>query len=169
MRNSLSHRFGIACAVSVVWAVGVLAAPADLSVGVAPGANLSGFHTFSMHDARVDSPRPEFDNSIFVNALTTTIRKAFQGRGFRETAARGDLVVDVAFTNEDASAAESRPRRPLRITRGTLVVDVRIPNAAEPLWRGTYRDEQTTGSELGSRVLRGAEKLVAKFPKQARP
>ena len=165
MRSSLPHAHGIAFAGSVVLATSLIAA-ADLSVGVAPQARLSAFHTFAIHDARIDSPRPEFDNSIFVNELTGTVRTALQARGFREAPGLADLIIDVVFTNEDASAAESRPRRPLRITRGTLVVDVRKPNVAEPLWRGTYRDEQATGSELGTRILKGAEKLVGRFPKQ---
>jgi hypothetical protein len=142
---------------------------ADLSVGVVPQASLAAFHTFTLREAKVESARPEFDNPIFRNSFSQAIRDALRSRGLRQAASAPDLVVDYVLTNEDVSAAGSRPRAPRRTTKGTLVIDIRTPGGTAPVWRGTYRDEQLTGSELGPRLFTGARKLLDRYPKQKQP
>jgi hypothetical protein len=150
-------------------AAGIPMSAEDLSVAVTPQTTLNSFRTFAIRDATVHSDRPEFDNPLFVKNLTGTIREALTSKGLRESSRGADLIVDYVFTSEDGTATGSRPRNPRRSARGTLIIDLNAPASAQLVWRGTYRDEQPTGSDLRTGVLKGAKALLDKYPRLRQP
>jgi hypothetical protein len=46
---------------------------------------------------------------------------------------------------------------------------LKAPASSQLVWRGTYRDEQPTGSDLGTGVLKGAKAPLNKYPKLRKP
>jgi hypothetical protein len=151
----------------------VCVAADDLSVQVDPSANFAVFKTFAMRGSKVDSPRPELDNRLFVKKLSTTIRAALTARGLTETAAGPDLLVDFAIAGEDFNLGVRSPLRgvgpqPVRYTQGTLVIDLTRPGGSDPVWHGVYRDDEDTGSKLVQKLPEDAKKLVDKYPRRAR-
>jgi hypothetical protein len=151
-----------------IWMVGLSAAD-DIAVQVDPRIDLATIRTFSMRTPTVHSPRPELDNPLLVKLLSRTIRAALESRGLTESDTP-DVVVDVTLTSEDiALGAPSRARglgpRPERFTEGTLVIDLTPPAGASPIWRGTYRDEERTGSRLVRKLPEDARKLIGRFPR----
>ena len=79
----------------------------ELSVQVDPRANLSAYRTFQLRDGKIDSPRPELDNPLFIKKLRTTIRAALIERGLTETSDQPDLVVEFEVAGEDFSLTEA--------------------------------------------------------------
>ena len=153
-------------AASVIVLVGTIClAAADLTVSVSPRTDYATFRTFEVRSTLVNSARPEFDNPLVVKKLTATLRAALMSRGLHEANSRPDLVVDYVLTNEELNTAASRPRHPLRLFGVTFVVDIRAAGNPDPIWHGVFRDEDQDGSILVPRLLKGATKLVAKYPK----
>jgi len=168
----MTRRLSAACVALVLAWVSVTAAD-DLSVSVDPKANLSVFRTFALHSGKIDSPRPELDNPLFVKKMSTTIRAALTARGLKETADHPDLLVDYTVTGEDFSMGVPTPMRgvgpqPVRSTAGTLVIDLTKPGDSNPVWRGKYSDEEGTGSKLVQKLPEDAKKLVARYPQHTK-
>lgn len=164
----------LAAAASVGLMLGAVCLAADdLSVNVDPRADFSLFKTFALRDSKVDSPRPELDNSLFVKKLSVTIRAALTSRGLKEVTDQADLLVDFRVASEDITTSQRGGGRgigpqPLRFTQATLVIDLTRPNYPAPVWRGVYRDDEMTGSKLVQKVPEDAKKLVARYPQRAR-
>lgn len=163
MRNRLSAAcLGVVLSVAMVWAD-------DLSVQVDPKANFSAFKTFAIRVTKIESDRPELDNPLFIKKLSATIRDVLLQKGLKPTNGRPDLLVDYTLTNEDISTSQRGMVRgagpqPLRFTQGTLVIDLTRPGDTTPVYRGTYRDDESTGSKLMQKLPEDARKLLAKYP-----
>jgi hypothetical protein len=145
----------------------------ELSVQVDPLADFSAFRTFALRTGKIDSPRPELDNSLFVKKLGTAIRAALTARGLTEATGRPDLIVDYVVTGEDFTMGVPTQTRglgpqPVRFTEGTLVIDMTRPGDPNPVWRGAYRDDEPTGSKLVQKLPEDAKKLVDKYPRLAK-
>ena len=58
--------------------------------------------------------------------------------------------------------------QPVRFTEGTLVIDLVRPGGPNPVWRGVYRDEESTGSKLMLKLPEDAKKLIDRYPRRNR-
>ena len=159
-------------AVSVGLMLGVVCLAADdLTVNVDPRADFTLFKTFAVNEGTIDSPRPELDNPLFAKKLRTTIRAALTSRGLKQVTSQPDLLVDFIVTGEDINTTQRGGGRgigpqPLRFTQGTLVIDLTRPGETAPVWRGTYRDDEETGSKLVQSLPEDAKKLIDRYPKR---
>lgn len=145
----------------------------DLNVQQDPRADLSGLSTFALRRVEIKSPRPELDNPLFAKKVVTTIRAALTARGLTETKATPELFVDVVLTGEDFSGIEpgtgrGTGPRSVRYTEGTLVIDLTRPGHTNPVWRGVYRDDEETGSELVRKLPEDAKKLIDRYPRRTK-
>jgi hypothetical protein len=148
----------------------------ESSVQFDPKADFSLFRTFSFRTQQVDSRREELDNPLFLKKLATAIRQSLIARGLAETSGPSDLLVDFTVTGQEFGDAQRklirgvgpggpvRITRPIRITEGTLVIDLVRRTDGEPIWRGVYRDDEQTGSKLVTRLPEDARKLVRQYP-----
>lgn len=144
----------------------------DLSVVVDPKANFAAFKTFAVRTGKIESERPEIDNSLFAKKLTRTIRAELTAKGLKEVTGRPDLLVDYTISSEDINTAQRGGGRgigpqPLRFTVGMLVIDLTRPGDQAPVWRGVYRDDERTGSKLAQKLPDDAKKLIARYPKRS--
>ena len=160
----------------VMVATTVVAVADESSVQVDPTADFSALRTFAIRTQQVASRREELDNPIFLKKLAAVIRTSLIERGLTERADRPDVVVDFTVTGEEFGDVERRlirgirggpvrVSRPMRISEGTLVIDIFRRQEAEPIWRGVYRDDERTGSKLTSRLPEDAKRLLARYPK----
>jgi len=151
----------------------------ESSVQSDPGTDFSVLRTFSLRAQQVATRREELDNPLFGKKLATAIRRALMAKGLTESRNRPDLVVDVMVTGEEFGDAQRSlirgirggpvaVRRPIRISEGTLVIDVFRRDGAEPIWRGVYRDDERTGSKLTYKLPSDAMRLLARYPKVTR-
>ena len=138
--------------------------------------DFAAFRTFSFRAQQVETRRVELDNPLFLKKLATAIRRALIGKGLAETNGPPDIVVEFIVTGEEFGDVERRlirrvpggpvaVRRPVRITEGTLVIDIFRSGDADPVWRGVYRDDERTGSKLVSKLPDDARKLLEKYPR----
>lgn len=144
----------------------------DLSVVVDPKADLSQFRTFAIRVGKIESDRPEIDNALFAKKIARTIQAALVAKGLKEVTGRPDLLVDYSITNEDVSTTQRGGGRgtgpqPLRFTVGMLVIDLMRPGSPAPVWRGVYRDAESTGSKLMQKLPEDAKKLIARYPRRS--
>ena len=47
-------------------------------------------------------------------------------------------------------------------------IDLSRPNDTIPVWRGTYRDDENTGSKLMLKLPEDAKKLLARYPQRSK-
>ena len=52
----------------------------------------------------------------------------------------------------------------VRYVAATLVIDMRATGVDTFVWRGVYRDEESTGSKLVAKLPSDAQKLLKEFP-----
>jgi hypothetical protein len=145
----------------------------EMSVQMDPKADFSKFNTFAMRNARIETPRPELANTLFEKKLRNTIRDGLVARGLKEAASRPDLNVDFAISGQETSTTARSGLRgmgpvPVRFTTGALVIDMTRFGESDPVWRGLYRDDETTGSKLVQRLPEDARKLIDRYPRRAK-
>ncbi|HXT71741.1 MAG TPA: DUF4136 domain-containing protein [Vicinamibacterales bacterium] len=143
----------------------------DMSVSADPKARFDEFKTFAFRDRKIASDRPELDNRLFVKKLESAVRTGLRAKGVTEAGSNPDLFIDLILVGQDISTAMAPPARgvgpqPLRFTAGTLTIDMSRPGETEPVWRGVYRDDETTGSRLVEKLPQDAGKLIDKYPKR---
>ena len=120
----------------VLFVATVSVAADESSVQFDRKADYSAFRTFAVRTRQVDSRREELDNPLFLKKLTTAIRQSLAARGLAETSGQSDLLVDFTVTGQELGDAQRslilgvgpggpvRITRPIRITEGTLVIDI---------------------------------------------
>jgi hypothetical protein len=138
-------------------------------VSVDPRANFAQFHTFAIGKGTVDSRRPELDNRLFVKMLGDAIRDGLVAKGLKEAAHDPDLVATFSVAGDDITSSapglmRGQGPRPVRFTQGTVVIDLSRSGDPAPVWRGTYEDEESTGSKLVAKLPDDAKKLLARLP-----
>lgn len=161
----------------VLVALGVVVGADESTVQSDPTADFSAFRTFAFRAQQVASRREELDNPLFLKKLAAAIRVSLMAKGLTERSDRPDVVVDFIVTGEEFGDVERRlirgipggarrVSRPIRISEGTLVIDIYRRLEAEPIWRGVYRDDERTGSKLTYKLPQDAKRLLAKYPKR---
>src|SRR6185503_14600769 len=95
--------------------------------------NFSTLKTFSMRTGRVDSPKPELNNPLVVQAVGDAIRAQLVAKGMKDTAASPDVYVEYNLTSIDY--AEQRGG-PAAFSEGTIVVDMKDRQQGLLVWRG---------------------------------
>ena len=143
----------------------------EMSVQVDPKADFSKFQTFAMRDAAINSPRPELANTLFEKKLRNAIRAGLAAKGLTEVSTQPHLNVDFTIFGQDVNTTQRSGLRgrgpvPLRFTAGTLLIDMTRSGESDPVWRGFYRDDETTGSRLVQRLPEDARKLIDKYPRR---
>jgi hypothetical protein len=145
--------------------------------------DFSSLKTFAIRDAKINSQKPEFNNRLFVQKIGEAIRLELTAKGLKETADRPDILVNFSLSGKDYSTVERHPGTRVPDTpghrgyvvegtgptsvlssEGTLVIDL-IANASGGLiWRGTYRDEESSPPRLARKLPIDAKKLLSEFP-----
>ena len=168
-----------AVVIGALVALTIVAVADESSVQSDPTADFSILRTFAIRAQQVASRREELDNPIFLKKLAAAIRTSLIAKGLTERADRPDISVDVTVTGEEFGDVERRlirgirggpvrVSRPIRISEGTLVIDIFRRQDAEPIWRGVYRDDERTGSKLTTKLPEDAKRLLTKYPKLTR-
>ncbi len=150
----------------------------DMNITFDPDVDFSHFKTFHVREKTVESSRPELDNSLFEKMIERAIESALEAKGLSETEDFPGLFVDFRISNEDISTTRrgtpipsglgrrgtSTGPQSVRFTEATLVIDLVRPGDPVPIWRGVYRDDESTGSKLVQKLPEDAKKLLAKYP-----
>jgi len=151
-----------------------------------PGVDFRALRTFAIRGSRIASDKPEIDNRLFRQRMEDSIRAALKKQGLTEDTTRPDVWLTYSFDDRDVSGVDRQPARripdspqargfvipgsgptPVLYTEGTLVIDF-ADAAGSLLWRGTYRDRETSGPRLSRNLSEDARRLLSKFPPRSR-
>jgi hypothetical protein len=146
--------FSMALMVSVVFAD-------DHHVDFDRHTDFSKLKTFALREGKVDSPRPELNNTILLTKIADAIRKELTANGLKETLSNPDVLVDYNVTAEDFN--EQRGGR-VTSTEGTLVVDMIKRESRALVWRGVYRDSEKNSAKLAQNLPGDVKKFLSEFP-----
>ena len=136
----------------------------------------ASFRTFSVKDGKIDSPRPEVNNSLVANALKKAIRDELAARGLKETSDKPDVVIQYIVeateysvgsggrANPIGPARGGRGAEPVDFIEGTLVIDVSTAQPALLVWRGVYRDDEKNSAKFAQKLMGDAKKLLSQYP-----
>ena len=155
----------------------------DRNVDFDSQVDFSKIKTFKIRDGKVDSSRPELNNSLVLSKIKDAIRAALTSRGLKETSDRPDVSVDFNVSDTEFSVGPFGVARPIGPSRGrggagrdpqstdpvafiegSLVIDL---NAGEPgtlIWRGVYRDNEKNNTKFAQKLPDDARKLLSEYP-----
>ena len=149
----------------------------DRTILFDPEVDFSTFKTFALRDGTMDSQRPELNSAITIKKLTDTVRGALIGRGLKESPDPADLVVEYSVKAQDfglgifgrANPIGSRGRGGAQastpdFTDATLVIDLKAGDPRAMVWRGVYRDTESTAPKLADALPKHATKLLSEYP-----
>ena len=160
----------------ILWSVLLLAD--DRSVTFDSHADFSTFKTFTVHEAKVTSSRPELSNPLFVKQIGDAIRAELTAKGLTETADRPDIIADCSITGVDYSVGPAGranvvlPGRgnspvgfqPVSFTEGTLVIGLTGREPGTVVWHGVYRRPKDSASKLAQKLPGDVKKLLSEYP-----
>lgn len=167
------------CVAAVALSTAVLLAD-DFSVLFDEDVDFSDFKTFTMREGRITSERPELKFPAVMKSLDEAIRGSLTTRGLKETADRGDLVVEYRATGVDwAIGPFGRPSvippagrggrasgAAVDFTEVTLVLDLSHGDPAALVWRGVYHDSEENAGTLADALPKDALKLLLQYPRK---
>lgn len=133
----------------------------DRSVDFDRHTDFSTLKTFALREGKVDSPRPELNNTLVLKKIGDGIRAELISKGLKETLNNPDIIVDYSVTGEDFAAQRGGPAES---SEGTLVVDMLKRDSRELIWRGVYRDSERSNAKLGQKLPGDAKKLLSEYP-----
>jgi hypothetical protein len=161
--------------IGVVLFAAVLVAD-DRSITFDKAIDFSTFKTFSVHETKVTSSRPELNNTLFESQISEVVRNALRAKGLTEVTDHPDLVVECRVTGQDysiGSAGRANPIPPGRgprsfdpvsFTEGTLVIDLTAGPPIKLVWHGVYRRSKDSAAKLAQRLPDEAKKLLLEYP-----
>jgi hypothetical protein len=149
--------------------------------------NFSKFKTFSVGNGRINSGRPELNNSLVSKGIADAIRAELTARGLTEKTTKADIVVEFTATGLDytvgpggrasvigASRGDANGRgrgrgraeldEPVDFSEGTMVVDISTTEPHSLVWRGVYHDKEKNSPKLAKKFPDDAKKLFEKYP-----
>ena len=137
----------------------------DKRVEVDPKTDFSLLKTFSLEEGRASSRQPEIHNSLTLRMIENVVRTELIARGLKETADRPDLVVTFSVTEGGQRGAPPPGQRGvLKLSAGTLIIDMTRRDMKSLVWHGVYSDVADSPGTLASRLPGGARKLLSDFP-----
>jgi hypothetical protein len=123
--------------------------------------DFSQIKTFALREGKVDSPRPELNNTILLTKIADAIRKELTAKGLKETLNNPDVLLDYNVSAEDFT--EQRGGR-VTSTEGTLVVDMIRRDSRALVWRGVYRDSERNSAKLAQNLPGDVKKFLSQYP-----
>src|SRR5262249_19661056 len=123
-----------------------------------PHTDFSIFKTFALHEAKVNSPRPELNNPLVARKIGDTIRAELIAKGLKETPASPDLLVDYGITGEEYAAQRGGPPS---FNRAILVIDLVKRDSKTLVWRAVYSDDEKTAGKLAQTLPGDAKKSLS--------
>ena len=191
-------RLALACAASVIAALGVAGCGAsyssaggdvDFAVGTAYGPYwypaTYGSYTIVRYPWWGDPPPPpDYDprrpESITAQAIHEQIQQDFNAHGYRHEEGGGDVDVAV-YASSDPQLDISgylheydfknipKLKGKTKYPKGTVIVDVLAPHTHELLWRGTtVAPVSSNPEEYASDLRHAVNRIVQKYPKAQR-
>jgi hypothetical protein len=163
-------RCGAIVAALLVAGALTLAAHDQSSTVADPRVYFKTLKTFTMGKVTIASTRPELDNRLFEKRLVAAIRQALIAEGFAESATGADFVVTGSIKSEEImstarGAFRGQGPQPVRETAGVLEIGLSRPGETQTgtMWKGVYREVETTGSKLVEKLPADARSLIAKI------
>jgi len=138
-----------------------------------PSTDFLKFHTFTIRQGDIQAKSPELKSPLVRKKIEDSIRSQLEAKGLREVSGRPDLVVNFRFGAADKRQMESFPtgrwgrgRRveTFRFTEGTLVVNLMDTEGRDLVWRGVYRDDESSPAKISNKLPDDIKKLFSDFP-----
>ena len=114
----------------------------DRSVEFDPNTDFSRYTTFHMREGRIAAKAPELNNSIVKGRIAAALRAQLTAKGLTEKDSAG-LALGFHF----GSANKQQVR-----------------TSKELVWRGIYRDDESSAKKSAGRIEEDVRKLFDKFP-----
>ena len=156
----------------------------DHNVDFDKATDFSKFKSFTIREGKINSGRPQLNNSLVIRKIGDAIRTALTSRGLTETSTKPDVIVEFSGSGLEYAVGpggranvvgESRGDRggrggrgergqPVDFSEGTLVIDVNTAQPAALIWRGVYHDNEKNSSKLARKFPDDAKKLLSEYP-----
>jgi hypothetical protein len=154
-----------AAAVMLLLLVAPLAA-FDKRIEVDPTTDFSVLRTFALRAGVASSRNPEINNALTLKRVEEMIRATLLSRGMTETPDPGaDLVVTFSVTEGGQRGAPPPGQRgAVRLSAGTMIIDMTRRDTTRLVWRGIYSDAANRPATLADRLPGQAKQLLKDFP-----
>ena len=123
--------------------------------------DFSMMKTFALREGKVDSPRPELNNTLMLKKIADAIRAELALKGLKETVNNPDIIVDYSVSGEDFTESRGGP---ISSSEGTLIVDLTKRDSRALVWRGVYRDSERNSTKLAQKLPGDVKKFLSEYP-----
>jgi Domain of unknown function (DUF4136) len=136
-------------------------------------ADFSKYKTFAIRDGQLNSRNPALNSELVKKRIEADITRQLTERGLEMTTGHSDLNVRYHFGSARKAEIERYPAgwrgfgtRAVRVpyTEGTLVIDLRDPNARSLVWRGIASEEKSDGTKIQGKLDDMVRKAIEKYP-----
>lgn len=160
---------------TLAMAIALLSAPLfadEKDIDFDQQSDFSKFQTFTIRQGQITAKSPELNSPLVRKKIEDSIRAQLIAKGLHE-ANRPDLVVNFRFGAANKRQVESFPagrwgrgRRleTFRFTEGTLVVNLMDTEGRELVWRGIYRDDESSAAKISNKLPDDIKKLFSDYP-----
>jgi hypothetical protein len=129
--------------------------------------DFSTFKTFTIHEGKTASRKPEINNKLTLKSVEDAIRSGLLSKGLKESQDRPDLVVTFSLDEQGQRGVIGRGLRNTRVIRtseGTLVLLITHRATNNLVWQGVYLDDEGTAAKLAKKLPNDARKLLKEYP-----
>lgn len=130
----------------------------DRTITFDKAQDFSALKTFTVHDVKLDSLRPEIKNALLAAQVTDVVRTALTNKGLTATTERSDVVVDSRVTTRRGGPGVASG------FEGTLVIDVTTTASGKLVWHGVYQRVEDNATKLSKKLPDDAKKLLSDYP-----
>jgi len=135
--------------------------------------DFSKFKTFTIREGQITSKQPELNSTLVRKKIEEAVRSQLKSKHLEETDNRPDLFVTYRLGATGGRKVQAFPvgprglgtrRRTVRFTEGTLVIDLRDGGSRSLVWRGVYRDDESTAAKISEKLPEDVKKLFSEYP-----
>lgn len=165
------------------------AIPADAIIDSDQTVDFSRVKTFALRRAAIELDRPETNSPLVQTQVTAKVRTTLISRGLEEAPqGTADVIVDWTADGQRFGVNEWGRAIPLDEMRGgarippgnpwmglpesfvegVLVVDLTARDTGLLVWRGVYRNQESSSAKLAHKLPDYAKKLLATYPPKQR-
>ena len=138
---------------------------ANKRVEVDPSTDFAAFKTFAVREGVASSRHPEINNKLTLRKVEDVVRARLAASGLKETSDPPDLIVTFNVTEAGQRGAPPPGQRgAVRLSVGTLIVDMTRRDTKALIWHGVYSDSVNSPATLADRLPGNARKLLAEYP-----
>jgi hypothetical protein len=145
----------------------------DINVEFDQARKFSDYKTFAIVDGRINSKAPALNSELVQKRIESEIAARLTAKGLTRVSSSPDLNVRYTLGSANRREVEAYPagwrglgtrRIAVRVTEGTLVINLRDTSTKSLVWRAVVTDDENNPSKLSGKLDGMVRKAIDRYP-----